>query len=91
MKDDLGQYMDIRGLAHDVDNIENPKSESCDIFVDCGATFDAVSPEFCEKMGYAVIEHDRDLALNIGNGQQQRLKRRITTFRLQLPNMPFFL
>ncbi|KAG9405400.1 hypothetical protein AC1031_004508 [Aphanomyces cochlioides] len=53
------------------------------IFVDSGASLNAVSPAASSRLGLQVIEHDKPLRLQLGSSQSTTIPRRVTSLTLR--------
>lgn len=65
-------------------------SKECKLFLDGGATFDAISPELCTEMEYEVETFDTPLQLTLGTSQRIAVERKVTKICLELPSFPLY-
>ena len=74
-------YLSHSGKIHD---------KTVDVFVDSGASFNAITPSAARKLGLLIEEKSKLLTLTLGAKQKVQISRRVTQFSLQLEGFPSY-
>ncbi|GMF48236.1 unnamed protein product [Phytophthora fragariaefolia] len=60
-------------------------SHSVSTFVDCGASFNAITPQLVEKLGLVVKDYIKPVSIRVGGGKEFVILRKVVTFKCRIP------
>ncbi|GMF40888.1 unnamed protein product [Phytophthora fragariaefolia] len=61
------------------------RSHSVSTFVDCGASFNAITPQLVEKLGLVVKYYIKPVSIRVGGGKELVIPRKVVTFKCHIP------